>query len=194
MQNSPSHTEQHSHHQGSQGLLSPFLQKQRLAAARPHIRGTVLDIGCGDGALAEFSTSHEYVGVDQDPATLLIAKSKRPEFEFCAELSDETRRFDTVVALAVIEHIANPAEVLKKWASYLNEGGHLILTTPKPSLEWAHELGAKVGLFSHDAAEEHETLIDRSAMEDMLVGTGLEISEYRTFLAGANQLFVIKAS
>lgn len=179
------------HHQASQGLLSPFLQRQRLKAARPHLHGRVLDIGCGNGALAAFCLSSAYLGIDRDPAALLRAKAEYPGHRFSPGLPESNERFDTIVALAVIEHIADPAATLAEWSGLLAENGHMVLTTPKPSFEWVHEAGAKVGLFSHDAAEEHETLLDRPALEQLLEGTGLRIDTYRTFLGGANQLFVL---
>ena len=38
--------------QGAEGLFSPFLRSRRLKAACPYIKGRVLDVGCGTGALA----------------------------------------------------------------------------------------------------------------------------------------------
>ena len=41
-------------------LLSGFIQTQRFKAAAPHIRGDVLDIGCGNaGILACLDSGHE---------------------------------------------------------------------------------------------------------------------------------------
>ncbi|MEM7767708.1 MAG: class I SAM-dependent methyltransferase [Pseudomonadota bacterium] len=179
-------------HQGAQGLLSPFLQRQRVRAAQGFMTGAVLDIGCGNGALAAHCDPNGYLGVDRDPATLLQAKAHMPVCDFQAELPEPAAAFDTVAALAVIEHVSNPSETLASWARYMRDDGKMVLTTPKPAFEWAHEAGAKIGLFSHDAAEEHETLIDEFSMEGFAADAGLRVDLYRAFLGGANQLFVLK--
>jgi len=195
--NNAAHAHSHTHadgdhtHQGAQGLLSPFLQRQRVRAARGFMRGAVLDIGCGNGALATHCDRSTYVGIDRDPATLLIAKSQMPAYVFQADMPAHDQVFDTVVALAVIEHVTEPAKTLAEWARYMAEDGQMVLTTPKPAYEWVHEAGAKIGLFSHDAAEEHETLIDEASMTEIAADAGLQVQLYRTFLGGANQLFVL---
>ncbi len=178
--------------QSSQGILSPFLQSQRLQAARPHIRGAVLDIGCADGALARYCDRNSYLGVDIENRAIETARAKNIGYRFEADLPEAAASFDTVAALAVIEHLPDPASALSAWAKYLKPGGQIVLTTPLPALEWAHELGAKVGLFSHDAAEEHEVLLDEKALRARLEGTSLRIKISKKFLGGANQLFVLE--
>ena len=59
-------------------------------------------------------------------------------------------------------------------------------------MEWAHTAGARVGLFSHDAHEEHETLLDRDAINEIATAAGLAVERYRRFLLGANQLAILK--
>lgn len=180
--------------QASQGLLSPFLQTQRLGAARPHLSGAVLDIGCGNGALAAHCARDGYFGFDIDAETVRVARASHPGFRFENEMPRAGATFDTVAALAVIEHLPDPGGALQNWSAYLKPGGKMVLTTPLPALEWAHELGAKIGLFSHDAAEEHETLLDLAALEKLLAGTPLRITHHAKFLGGANQLFVVRVA
>lgn len=177
--------------QASQGLLSPFLQSQRLVAAKPYLCGAVLDIGCGNGALAQFCAPDGYYGFDIDAETVAVARAGRPAHRFENVMPAPEAVFDTIASLAVIEHVPDPGAVLRAWAAHLKPGGKMVLTTPLPALEWAHELGAKVGIFSHDAAEEHETLLDRAAVEALLQGGPLKLDLYKRFLGGANQLFVL---
>ncbi len=179
-------------HQGGQGLLSPLLQRQRVRAVRGFLSGAVLDIGCGNGVLAAYCDQGTYLGIERDPAILMTAKATMPDYTFKAELPDAGCLFETVVALAVIEHIAEPAAALEEWAVHMQPNGQMVLTTPKPAFEWVHEAGAKVGLFSHDAAEEHETLIDEASMANIAAAAGLKVTLYRTFLGGANQLFCLR--
>ena len=93
--------------------MSPFLQRQRLLAARPHLKCRVLDFGCGSWAMASLVAADSY-------------------------------------------------------------------------------LGARVGLFSRHASEEHEQLLDRTRLESLAEKAGLNLVHYRRVLLGANQLAVMK--
>lgn len=180
--------------QGTEGLLSPWLRQQRVAVAKPYLWGRVLDVGCGSGALAASVDPDYYLGVDVCKESLQLARSCYPLHHFVSSLPEAAESFDTVVSLAVIEHVANPAEFLCNLAGCLSESeaARLIVTTPHPSVDWIHDLGATLGLFSKHANEEHEDLLDRVQLE--LAGTqaGLGLVTYRRFLLGANQVAVYK--
>ncbi len=178
--------------QGAEGLLSPWLREKRLGAARPHLHARVLDFGCGSGALAQLISSDHYLGVDTDEDSLQQARIKFPKHHFISGLPEPDERFDCVVALAVIEHVSDPYGLLRTLSRHLNESdeARLIVTTPHPSVDWIHGLGASVGLFSKHANEEHEELLDRIKLESAGVETGLRLVSYRRFLLGANQLAV----
>ena len=179
--------------QGSEGLLSPFLRERRLAAARQHLRGRVLDLGCGGGLLAQWVEPADYLGFDVDPTSLAAARQAFRHHRFTADFPD-TERFDTVVALAVIEHLPEPWRHLAQWRSLLAEGGRLVLTTPHPSVDMVHTLGARLGIFSRHASEEHQDLLDRAGLVLAAGRGGLSVELYRRFLLGANQLAVLRAA
>ncbi len=172
------------------GSLSYWLVMRRQRIAKPYLTGRVLDVGCGGGGIAEICEPDSYVGFDIEPRMIAIVRNEWPKHRFETVLPDD-ERFDTVAAIAVIEHLSDPGEHLREWASYLNPRGRIVMTTPHPSLEWTHTVGAKLGLFSQHAHEDHEDLIDRAAMEKLLAGTKLRLTTYRRFLFGANQLFVL---
>lgn len=173
------------------GLLSPWLRKKRIQIAVPYIKGRVLDYGCGVGVLAEFCKPDCYLGVDVDQESLTIARTRYPNFTFELDVSD-TEKFDTIIALAVIEHVAKPQDFLKKLQLMLKSEGQIIFSTPHPAFEWIHSLGAQVGLFSKEAHEEHQQLIDLKFMGQLAISLDLQVIEYHKFLMGANQLFVLK--
>jgi 2-polyprenyl-3-methyl-5-hydroxy-6-metoxy-1,4-benzoquinol methylase len=171
-------------------LLSLFLQKARIAAARPWLRGRVLDVGSSDGALARHVTSERYVGFEPEPLTKARARAAFPSHTFVDALPAE--QFDTVVALAVVEHLDDPAGIVASWVACVRPGGHLVLTTPHRSFRWAHELGGKLGLSSSDAADDHETLFTRDTLVECVRTLPIALEEYRRFLFGMNQLFVFR--
>ncbi len=180
--------------QGSEGVLSPFLKRRRFKAARPYIKGRVLDIGCGAGELAAYINPGFYLGVEQDEESLRKAKNDFPRHRFLPALPDENETFDTVVALAVIEHVPYPAGFLQNVASYLNDTARswIVLTTPHPSVDWIHGIGSAIGLFSHHAYEEHEVLLNKQKLHAIAEAAGLSMVVYKRFLLGANQLAVFR--
>jgi len=172
------------------GLLSSWLRRRRMKIACPHIKGRVLDYGCGVGILSEMCTAGDYYGVDIDEESLQTARHRYPTSFFATEIP-ENMTFDTIVLLAVIEHIKMPDSFLRGLKDKLNSCGAIVLTTPHPQMEEIHRMGAKIGLFSAAASEEHESLIDYGKMLCISRAAGLDISVYRRFLFGANQLFVL---
>lgn len=176
--------------QGAEGLLSPYLRRKRFAAVGPLLRGRVLDVGCGAGGLAGFIGAHSYLGVEVDPVSRGLAQAAHPKHRFLADLAEVDGVFDTVVALAVIEHVNDPADFLKALAMHLHRAtdARLVVTTPHPSVDWVHDVGAAVGLFSRHANEEHEDLLDKIKLREAGLAAGLTMVSYRRFLWGANQV------
>jgi len=178
--------------QGTEGLLSPFLRSQRIKAARPHLLGRVLDVGCGSGALAEAVAPDNYLGLEIDAASFASARKTYPQHTFENSNNIPDGGFDTVVALAVIEHVPSPAEFLKSLSQALRPSpqARIICSTPHPSMDIVHALGAKVGLFSQAANDEHEDLLDRKALDLAGQDAGLVLKNYKRFLHGANQIAI----
>lgn len=179
------------------GLLSPLLRSWRIAAVRPYLKeGEILDYGCGVGRLAELVSPERYLGVDIDPETLAKARQANPSHVFLSagQLASEMpdRRFDTIVAMALIEHLREPAAWVAEISKLLKPGGRIILTTPNPSLQRIYEWGSEIGLFSRDAAHEHFQYFDCPTLEKVLLSTRSRIVRYHRFLFGCNQLFELK--
>jgi 2-polyprenyl-3-methyl-5-hydroxy-6-metoxy-1,4-benzoquinol methylase len=171
------------------GILSPWLRKRRINAVKPYLQGKILDFGCGVGVLAGICGNENYTGVDIDEESVKIAKASYPDLEFTCKLPED-EQFDVVVMMAIIEHIDDPIELLKKFSALLKPNGKIVLTTPHPSVEAIHTFGSKIKLFSSNAAEEHENLFDRKSMNNSLEKAGLNLLHYKRFLFGANQLFI----
>ena len=177
------------------------MQRARLAAAWPYLadgEGEVLDIGCGLTDLPGVLPS--YTGCDRHPEVLGLNRARFPSASFfdwdvSAEEPPELLRragpFRTVLMLALLEHLPDPAGALRRAASLLRPDGRLVVTTPHPSGRVPLEIGAALGLLSKHAAGEHETLLSRQALERAASAAGLRTATYRRFLLGGNQLAVL---
>jgi 2-polyprenyl-3-methyl-5-hydroxy-6-metoxy-1,4-benzoquinol methylase len=178
------------------GLLSGFLTRQRFKAVFPYIRGDILDVGCGYGLLVPLlPPGTTYVGVDSGPEILQYLRRTYPGHEFYQLDLDKDvfqlgQCFDTILMLAVIEHLAQPQKVLCQVVEHLKPDGRLLLTTPSPFGDQIHRIGARVGLFSQFAADDHETIFNQASLQKLLENCGIQIDSYRRFLYGGNQLFV----
>lgn len=173
------------------GLLSPWLRRKRIEAARPYLQGRILDYGCGIGMLSELCRPDLYLGVDRDIESLEIARSQFPNFRFVQDIP-ENETFDTIVLLAVIEHIAEPEHFFTRLRLMLTPQGQVVLTTPAPFIEQIHFFGANLRLFSREANAEHEYLFDYLSLKRIVARAGFVIHGYKCFLFGANQLFILK--
>lgn len=181
--------------QGTEGLLSPFLRQQRLKIATPYLKGRVLDVGCGSGVLAGLVDTKSYLGVEVNEISLNRAKAHFPAHSFQNSLPSIEEKFDTVISLAVIEHVADPLAFLESLVRNLkhDSAARIVITTPHPTAGWVHDMGALIGLFSKHANEEHEELLDQNKLFDLGQRAGLVLFNYQRFLFGVNQLAVFHA-
>lgn len=185
--------------QGNEGLLSPFLRKKRIAEVLNILTMpekdtlSVLDYGCGSGAMSSFFNKNQYTGIDIDRESLEIAKNLHRKYLFLYpnELDPENK-FDIIIAMAVIEHFSSPLECLNNLKSKLKyPSGLIIITTPKPWGEYIHGIGARLGLFSRHGHDEHKSMLNKDALLNIAEKSGLKVKKYKTFLFGINQLIVL---
>jgi 2-polyprenyl-3-methyl-5-hydroxy-6-metoxy-1,4-benzoquinol methylase len=189
-----SHSHTHSHGQESQGLLSPFLARQRYKHASRYVSDVdiVLDIGCGAGGFETYlPAGAEYYGIDSEkqwggaPAHLYQVDVGKP-----LPKALQSKKFTAVTALAVIEHLKEPGTLFNDVSKILLRKGKFILTTPHPLARKVHEMGARVGMFSYHADDEHESFLNKKDLTQLAVQEGFEMVAYRRFLLGMNQVAV----
>lgn len=182
------------------GLLTRRVGAARLLAALPHLptAARVLDVGCGLTDLPD--RIPDYTGADRNADVLATQKRRFPEKDFfewdigrgAAPAALVARApFEGILLLAVLEHVPDPSGVLARLAPLLSPSGRLVVTTPHPSGRLPLEAGAALGLLSSHARDEHETLLDRAALEAAGRAAGLDLVHYRRFLLGMNQLAVL---
>ncbi len=182
--------------QATEGILSPWLRNQRFKAVLPYLKGHILDYGCGSGGLAQHIRPEFYFGVDVDRESIQKGHAINPKHSFVTDLSEVGHKFDTIAALAVIEHVTDPTAFLNNLKQYLakNDNAQIVITTPHPAVDWVHDIGAAVGLFSKHANDEHEDLLGEEKLRQVGEKCDLALVKYQRFLFGANQLAVYKRS
>jgi SAM-dependent methyltransferase len=179
-----------------QPLLSPFLQRQRFHAIHPYLFGDILDLGCGHAEVTQLlEEAQSYIGIEQDVNLISWLEENFPSRKFyqrdldCEDL-DIPGRFDTILMVALIEHLRNPERLLSQLPGYLKDEGKLVITTPTPFGDRIHRIGARLGFFSMIAVRDHETIYTKTKLRSLLEKNGFALIHHRSFLIGGNQLFV----
>ena len=121
--------------------------RDRLAAhfvrdpksVRPFTALRLLDIGCGAGLIAEPMTrlGFSVLGVDAAKESIEVARRHAEEGGLAVEyrvataedLAAAGERFDAVLALEIVEHVADVALFLAAAASLVKPGGAIVLST-----------------------------------------------------------------
>jgi len=115
-------------------------------------RGTVLDIGCGDGSLLESSEARRVCGVDIDDRALELAQQRLPHAElrqgwFEDMEWDSSRTFDTIVMSGVLEQAYDISTMLERVRLVCNRRSRLVITSysrlAQPLLRLLEAFGAR---------------------------------------------------
>ncbi len=91
---------------------------------------TVLDFGCGGGYILERLPGNQKYGIDINPVAREIAQQKGiTVFEKLDNLPSQ-KKFDVIISHHTLEHVQNPARILKQLKIYLKKNGTLICVVP----------------------------------------------------------------
>tara|TARA_R110002049_G_scaffold1062_22_gene8066 strand:+ start:9277 stop:9996 length:720 start_codon:yes stop_codon:yes gene_type:complete len=105
------------------------------------LRGkSVLDIGCGGGILSESmaSAGATVTGIDMAPGPLAVARLHQQEtgvdVTYCqstaeAFAAEHPAEFDVVTCLEMLEHVPDPAAVIRSCAELVKPDGHVFFST-----------------------------------------------------------------
>ena len=95
-------------------------------------RGTLLDVGCGDGLISCFLAEKGFKikGIDIENEGIRLAQSKCSSVVFeVKDVFDVKEQFDYLLASEVIEHLYNPDEFLQKIKALFRK--EALITAPK---------------------------------------------------------------
>jgi SAM-dependent methyltransferase len=154
---------------------------------RPEVR--VLDVGGGSGSVVESllrasDRPASATVVDIDPASAERARRRGLEF-FLGRFEDfpDDRAFDVVLMLNLLEHVANPREVLGKARSLLASDGLVWLQTPN-----YRSLDARI-FRNHSWAglhcPRHWVVFGEDGLRGVLAASGLEPVSFERTQAGS---------
>lgn len=163
---------------GAENLAVPEFINKRLdeiiAGFEPYKQnGLLLDVGCGAGTFMQAARRSGWDAVGVEVSATAAEHNRAEGFEvFNGELADARYpegRFDVVVLSEVLEHVAEPGEMLREVLRVMRPGGLLWATTPNGHGFSARSLGLK---WSAVSPPEHLHLFSRGAVESLLGAVG----------------------
>ena len=114
-----------------------------------NVKGQCLEIGCGDGLWTVFLKRHTdgLVSIDLSEKRLKIAKELNKDVNFilcdARNLPFKDKSFDSICAIAIIEHLPTYAEhhkFLKEVTRVLKEKGLFLMSTPNRPIYKIHSM------------------------------------------------------
>jgi SAM-dependent methyltransferase len=130
----------------------------------------ILDAGCGTGGnLAMLSSFGEVTGIERDHWAMAMAMARGPwrieSANFPGEVPEFSEKFDLIVLLDVLEHIAEDAATLRTLRGLLAPGGYVIITVPAFQFLWSR----------HDVEHHHRRRYAASGLRNLVQESGLRI-------------------
>jgi SAM-dependent methyltransferase len=138
--------------------------------------GRILEVGCAYGFfLIEAARYYQCVGIDVSEQAVAFARGRGADAR-CGALDDrfarDSGRFDGIVMLDVIEHLPDPAAVLRRAHGLLNAGGHLLMTTG----DWESPLARLTGRhWRLMTPPQHLFFFSRRSLTKLLENVGFQV-------------------
>jgi|GEM_PF-832985 len=156
-------------------IFEKYLQNYRFRKVKKYLRGNVLDFGGNQGELKPFVTGN-YLMVNYDRSPMY------------------NKSFDTIVLLAVIEHIevTDVYTIFSEFQKILTNDGIIFLSTPTPKSKFILESLAKINILDKQNIEEHKHYWNKEDILNLAQKTGFKIDEYKKFQLGFNQYAILK--
>jgi SAM-dependent methyltransferase len=148
------------------------LNPVRLAAIERFARGSIIDVGCGNGRyVAELKEKYRIFGTDITVFPTWRAHSGLFTISDARNLPFDDRSFDTVLAFEVLEHLVQPADVLNEWLRVCRS--RLILTVPNCRI--SRGMRRSNLSYYHFTDRTHVNFFDVPKLREMLQGVGAKV-------------------
>lgn len=160
-------------------VVEHYLRKRTRYVLEHCPRGRALDVGCGTGALAArlAGAGYEMAGADPSAGMLAVLRERTSHVEAVeapgSALPFPDGRFDLVLTVATLHHIADPGDVRRTLAEMVRvarPGGRVLVWDHNPRNPYWGRLMARV---PQDTGAER--LIGERELIDGLRGAGAEI-------------------
>jgi len=152
----------------------------------------ILDIGCGGGILSEALSQKgaNVTAIDLADGPLEVAKIRQKQSKLdikykkmsTSELVNEGHKYDVITCLEMLEHVPDPAEIVKDCADLTKSGGHLFFSTINRNLKsfFFAILGAEY-IFNilPQGTHEFEKLIKPSELKNYVDAAKLDFEEVK---------------
>jgi 2-polyprenyl-3-methyl-5-hydroxy-6-metoxy-1,4-benzoquinol methylase len=173
--------------------LDRWLQRWRIEKATRYVRpgDRLLDVGCHEGELIERVLGRVAAATGVDP---LVAPHEGGKVRilrgaFPGEVGFPPASFDCITALAVLEHVPDPAGFARGCAAALAPGGRVLLTVPHAAVDRLLEVLIALRLADGMAHEEHHGF-DATRTPALFEAAGLALVARERFQLGLNCLYV----
>lgn len=184
------------------GPLDRFMRYIRIQAALPHIikksPSSLLDVGCGRQAFLGWKLKNvlqSYVGIDSsivEGEVHNLQFIQRDIFSGMKDLKNRNFVFDSVCALAFIEHIDHPQEFLRNCWRLLKENGEIILTTPSPKAKPLLNFLSAMKFINKKEIKDHKHYYTPQELYTLLLNSGFRECSSKRFFFRLNTLVIAK--
>ncbi len=139
--------------------------------------GRLLDVGSGPGLLLRAARARGWdpVGVDLNPWAAEFALTENLDVRTTSlrEAGFEAQSFDAITMMDLLEHVADPAELVAEAARLMRPGAVLAVLTPDAGSPVSRLLGRRWPELQR--APEHLTLMSVRGLSSLLEAHGLEV-------------------
>ncbi len=144
--------------------------------------GCLLDVGCATGVFLDEArrAGFQEIGVDLLPSAVAYARDRLgvdARLGVPEEMGFSSGHFDAVSLFQIIEHVPDPAGLVREVARLLKPGGALLLTTPDRRGFLARLTGQRWFEYYN---EEHLTYFDKRSLSRLLTDGGFAIVNLRS--------------
>lgn len=177
-------------------LVEHVIHRLRYRQVDPFVRvcDRMADLGCGQHyrflktyhGRADRCWGLDITVPDGEDGNITLKK-----WDITGRLPFEPEAIDQITILAVLEHIANPQEVLRECHRVLASGGRIIMTTPSKLGIKVHDILRVLRLVQDVEPGEHvDFSMSKAALISWAEAAGFRVEVARQFEMGLNLLLV----